>query len=267
MRIQQPIAGLCLCFAVATTPAMAQTPVDAPPPAAQPAPAPPSVTRLAMPGFSTLVKPLGGDFRRLASQQNLLLAGVGGGTASLAHQWDANLSNGRWGKGAVEEALEPGRVIGGLAAQTGGAFATYLIGRATGQARIATVGADLFRAQVVAQATTQAIKFSARRTRPDGTTLSFPSGHTSSSFATATVLQSHFGWKAGVPAYAAASLVAVSRMHSERHYLSDVIFGATIGVLAGRSVMIGTGAGRFSVSPMAAPGGIGVNFVHIGQKK
>jgi membrane-associated phospholipid phosphatase len=77
------------------------------------------------------------------------------------------------------------------------------------------------------------------------------------------VLQTKFGWKAGIPAYAMASWVAASRLQSNRHYLSDVIAGATIGVLAGRSVTLGRGAARFSVSPTAIPGGIGMSFVRV----
>ena len=44
----------------------------------------------------------------------------------------------------------------------------------------------------------------------------FPSGHSSSSFATATVRQRHFGWKAGVTAYAMATYVASSRLQENR---------------------------------------------------
>ena len=82
-------------------------------------------------------------------------------------------------------------------------------------------------------------------------------------FASAAVLDGHFGWKVAVPAYAMASWVAASRLHSDRHYLSDVIAGATIGILAGRSVTLGRGPARFSVSPMATRGGIGMSFLRI----
>jgi hypothetical protein len=216
-----------------------------------------------MPGFKSLVAPLAGDFRRLATRENLTLATVGLSSAGFLHRWDGNLSDG-WGNSAtVRRTFGPGRIVGGMVAQTSGAFLTYVAGRVTGSERIASLGSDLFRAQIVAQTTTQALKFSTRRTRPDGTTLSFPSGHTASSFATATVLRAHFGWKAGVPAYAVATWVAASRMQSERHYLSDVIAGATVGILAGRSVTVGVGGTRFSVSPMAAPGGLGISFVRI----
>jgi hypothetical protein len=101
------------------------------------------------------------------------------------------------------------------------------------------------------------LKYSIRRVRPDDTSFSFPSGHTAVSFASATVLQRHFGWKIGVPAYALASYVGASRIQAKRHYFSDV---------AGRSVTVGRGDGCFAVAPMAAPGGGGVGFTWIGNK-
>jgi len=68
-------------------------------------------------------------------------------------------------------------------------------------------------AQIVAQVLTQAIKISTRRERPDlSNKHSFPSGHASATFATATVLQRHLGWKAAVPTYSIATYVAMSRM-------------------------------------------------------
>ena len=59
----------------------------------------------------------------------------------------------------------------------------------------------------------QALKYTVRRERPDGSNnKSFPSGHAASAFATATVLQRHYGWKVGAPAYALGSYVA-ARAH------------------------------------------------------
>jgi hypothetical protein len=100
-------------------------------------------------------------------------------------------------------AFGTGQTIGAATTQLAGAFAMYSIGRMRGNPKVATIGADLVRAQFVSQAMTQAIKLGAGRTRPDGTSLSFPSGHSASAFA--TVLQRHLGWKAGIPAYAVAS--------------------------------------------------------------
>jgi membrane-associated phospholipid phosphatase len=80
------------------------------------------------------------------------------------------------------------------------------------------------------------------------------------------VLQRHLGWKAGIPAYAVASYVAASRIQGQRHYFSDVAFGAAVGMVAGRTVTIGRGDARFAVSPAAAPGGAAVNFTWVGRK-
>ena len=52
----------------------------------------------------------------------------------------------------------------------------------------------------------------------------------------------------------------------QRHYLSDVIAGATVGILAGRSVTVGPRNARFSVDPMPVAGGIGVGFTRVAGK-
>jgi len=46
-----------------------------------------------------------------------------------------------------------------------------------------------------------------------------------------------------------------------------VIAGATIGILAGRSVTLGMGGKSFAVSPIAAEGGVGVSFNLVDKKK
>ncbi len=109
------------------------------------------------------------------------------------------------------------------------------------------------------------MKYGVRRTRPDGSNAaSFPSGHSSGTFASATVLHRHYGWKAGVPAYAVATWVAASRLNENKHFLSDVAFGAAVGILGGRTVTFGHGSTRFEVAPLAAPGGAGVRLTATG---
>jgi membrane-associated phospholipid phosphatase len=123
------------------------------------------------------------------------------------------------------------------------------------------VGADLIRAQVLSQGIVQGGKFATRRPRPDASNNhSLPSGHTAAAFATATVLQDHFGWKVGVPAYGFGAYVAASRMSANKHYLSDVLLGAAIGVAAGRTVTIGSGKARFQMGVAPTPGGAAVTF-------
>jgi len=124
----------------------------------------------------------------------------------------------------------------------------------------------VLRAQILSQAITGVVKKAAQRERPDGSdTRSFPSGHTSVSFASATVLHREFGWKVGIPAYAAATYVGTARIEKKKHFLSDVAFGAAIGILSGRTVTIGSGNKRFAVTPVAAPGGAGVSFSLVGN--
>ena len=68
--------------------------------------------------------------------------------------------------------------------------------------------------------------------RPNGGNRSFPSGHTSSSFASAEFIRKRYGWEYGLPAYALASFVGYSRVEAHQHYTRDVLAGAGIGILS-----------------------------------
>ncbi|MDO5294480.1 MAG: phosphatase PAP2 family protein [bacterium] len=63
--------------------------------------------------------------------------------------------------------------------------------------------------------------------------LSFPSGHTGSSFAAAIVLYRSLPKKYGVPALVLAALIGLSRLYVGVHYPTDVIFAAFSGTLLG----------------------------------
>lgn len=90
-------------------------------------------------------------------------------------------------------------------------------------------------------ALTFAIKYAINRPRPyityplldnqkTETDPSFPSGHTSTSFALATSLSLAYPkWYVIAPSYTYASLTAYSRLHLGVHYPSDVLVGAVIG--------------------------------------
>lgn len=77
---------------------------------------------------------------------------------------------------------------------------------------------------------TQTLKRLVDETRPNGGHFSFPSGHSSSSFASAEFMRRRYGWKWGAPAYAVAAFVAYSRVESHMHYTRDVVAGAALGV-------------------------------------
>ncbi len=83
-------------------------------------------------------------------------------------------------------------------------------------------------------AATQGLKWAIPETRPDGSDRqSFPSGHTSISFAAAASLHKRYGWQAGLPAYAVAAFTGVARVEADKHYAHDVIAGAALGTAAG----------------------------------
>ena len=196
------------------------------------------------------------DFNNLATLENAAVLGIGAAAAAAVSRADHRISRAVEGPRALDS-MKPGSVIGLAPLQLGAAAATYAIGRAFARPCAAGVGADLLRAQLLSQALTVGMKMSFQRQRPDGSSLGFPSGHTSMSFATATVLQRHYGWKVGVPAFAVATYVGASRIQTQRHYASDVVFGAALGLMAGRTVTLGR---AWTIEPMAAAGGAGVGF-------
>lgn len=79
--------------------------------------------------------------------------------------------------------------------------------------------------------------------RPDGSTNdAFPSGHTSSAFASATLLHEEYGHRSvwySVGGYGVATGVGAMRILNNRHWLSDVLFGAGVGIGATEVVYMG----------------------------
>jgi membrane-associated phospholipid phosphatase len=71
------------------------------------------------------------------------------------------------------------------------------------------------------------------------TTGSFPSGHTTGAFAAATVFAMEYHDRPLVPiiAYSSASLIGLSRITENKHWLSDVLAGVALGLLSGRQVV------------------------------
>jgi hypothetical protein len=165
--------------------------------------------------------------------------------ASSSHVLKASFSG--WGKALGREWV-----------QGGGALATYVAGRLFEKPKVRNAGSDLIEAQLLSVALTQGVKFATRRVRPDGEARSFPSGHASAAFATASVLQRHFGRKAAIPAYAVAAYTSASRLQANSHYASDVIVGATLGIILGRIAAVDVARTRVAVTPTAVPGSVGL---------
>jgi membrane-associated phospholipid phosphatase len=208
------------------------------------------------PSLGSLFQEVPGDLWRFVSLDTAIVLTVGGGAAALAHVWDDDVVAELQVNPALNDAFEPGTKYGAFAIMLGGSFAVYGAGLASGHRHMAVVGADLVRGQIVSQAWVQGIKFTVRRERPDGSNQqSFPSGHAASGFAAAAVLARHYGWKAAVPAYLGATYIAAARVHDNRHYVSDVTFGAAMGIAAARTVMLKAGRYHLRVVPALGSGG------------
>jgi hypothetical protein len=114
----------------------------------------------------------------------------------------------------------------------------FIGGRYSGDQRFRDASYDLGVAFTVNLGFTWALKEIVGRERPNGSNdESFPSGHTSNAFALASVADAHYGKNVGIPAYALASLIGLSRLRSNAHWLSDVVAGASLGHLVGRAVV------------------------------
>ena len=137
----------------------------------------------------------------------------------------------------------------------------YAVGRIEDEPRVSHVGMDLIRGLIIAEGLTQGLKYTTRRERPDHSGRnSFPSGHAADTFAFATALERHLGWRYAGPAYVLASYVAISRLPANRHWLSDTVFGAAVGIIAGRTVT-GQESVKYPVAITTVPGGVAVMFV------
>jgi membrane-associated phospholipid phosphatase len=92
------------------------------------------------------------------------------------------------------------------------------------------------KSELVMLATVYSLKYSVGEARPDtGKKNSFPSGHTAQAFTAATFLSKEYGYKSvwiSVGAYTAATTVGVFRMLNNRHWISDILVGAGIGMLS-----------------------------------
>jgi membrane-associated phospholipid phosphatase len=220
----------------------------------------PDVSKLFQPPAPSPFRSIGRDLTGFLSTDTAKVVGlfaVAGLAASPLDHGTVTEARQRMSKGVASI----GTWGGNLYLQAGAGLATYVVGRTISSPKLAALGGDLVRAQLLSQTIVQGVKFAVGRERPDSSNQqSFPSGHSASAFATATVLQRHLGWKVGVPAYAFAGFVATSRMASSKHYLSDVLLGAGVGIAAGRTVTVHMGRHEFAVAAAPTRGGAMMTF-------
>jgi membrane-associated phospholipid phosphatase len=118
---------------------------------------------------------------------------------------------------------------------------------------------QFYKSFVASWLTTRGLKYLIEKPRPDNSdNNSFPSGHASTAFHSASFIRKRYGWKYGLPAYAGATFVAYSRVYADKHYVEDVLAGAVIGIVA--SEIFATPRNKVSVFPMTGKDTYGLIF-------
>ncbi|GAB3841341.1 phosphatase PAP2 family protein [Hymenobacter jeollabukensis] len=131
----------------------------------------------------------------------------------------------------------------------------------------------ILKSEAIFGLSTYVIKNTTKVLRPDGSTRnSFPSGHTAQAFLAASIVHTEFRDKSqwyGIGAYTIASSVGVLRMLNNRHWQSDVVAGAGLGILSahlgylshrnrwGRKPL----PGKYGFGPLLYPGATGLTVV------
>ncbi len=99
------------------------------------------------------------------------------------------------------------------------------------------------------------------RQRPDNSDhKSFPSGHVSGSFAPAAFLYYRYGAAYGVPAFVAATFVAYTRVEDRKHYITDTLAGAAVGILSAKYFTTKICGSDVMIAPSADTHSFGINI-------
>jgi membrane-associated phospholipid phosphatase len=220
-------------------------------------------------GFKALAIETGKDFYAFPQRKSTwVVLALGGAGAAIAYPYDDQVNAKLTGSDAAANFFAAGKYIGSGYVQAGTAVGLYVIGRfllphVEGEPRtnkVSHLGFDLIRTLILSETVTHGIKLTVRRDRPTGECCSFPSGHASAAFATASVLERHLGYRGAWPTYVVASYVAASRLHDNRHFLSDVIFGSAIGISSGWTVVGRHGRSSYALVPVPVSGGMMVSL-------
>ncbi len=170
---------------------------------------------------------------------NLWLLAIAGGASIAMHNTRAD--------DQLQDSFENHRVIDGFFGESlnfAGSPATHFA--ATGLWYALAVDANdrlneerawtMMTALAINGMVTVGLKAARDNDNPNGERWAWPSGHTSSSFTVAAVLDEFYGPKVGIPAYVLASLVGYRMIDEGDHWSSDVVFGAALGWVVGHTV-------------------------------
>ena len=210
-------------------------------------------------GVRGFVRDVGSDYKHFVSVSTAKWLGVGTlATQPSSTPADEAIRDATQDDQAVLLSETAGQTYGNLSLQRPLAVTWWIIGHVVDSPRAAQAGRDLVRAQISALSWTYAVKYAVQRTRPNGDPRGFPSGHASAAFATAMVLQQHYGWKLGLPVFAIATYTAASRISSTTSTGPPTWCSGVLGMTSGRTVTVRLRGQPISLAPLAVPGGGGV---------
>ena len=209
-------------------------------------------------------KNLGRNFVGVFAKGNLAPLLIGASLTGASSFLDQGVQA-RYGTSTGGLLASPGSTAGGPSVMLPLMGGLFLAGRVSHSGTFRAATYDMAQALIVNSTYTEIFKRAVGRQRPDlSDNKSFPSGHASNAFALATVANAHFGLKVGIPAYLAAGAIGLARVDMNKHNLSDVVAGATLGYIVGRTVVKQDGGAtrgrktRFQLVPSAPPSGAGV---------
>ena len=203
-------------------------------------------------------------------------AGLTAGGAMALYQMDGRIRDSlQHRRGGVGDAFaDLGNPFGDPLILVPGLAITALWGHHSGDGYLKVTGLKGAEALLFAGMSTALVKAAGGRARPEAglgpydwsgprsgpdTRLSFPSGHTSSAFAVATVIaRRHPAIR--IPAYGIAALTGFARLERDQHWASDVWTGAALGIWVGRTLTGPETSSRVRIEPMLLPGGAGIQL-------
>jgi len=162
-----------------------------------------------------------GDFNRYSAIATVLVAGA----ATAAAASDAPFRGLGGGVGEQGDVVKLGDRMSSLPISS--AYLTSLVAR--DYRGFVYMGLH----NVVSSGAVRLLKDGVGQRRPgDQDSRSFPSGHANTAFLGAAFLQQRYGPRWGIPSYVSALIVAWSRVYGNKHYVNDVISGASIGMMS-----------------------------------
>lgn len=176
------------------------------------------------------------DVQGLATVQSFSILAVSGGLAALSREeWDTDVRQDvrnhprRFG-GTLNDVIDN---TGASYTHLGSAAVLYGFSLFVQSPLLHEVSLDALHALTIEIPLVMGLKEAFSTERPNGENGGFPSGHTASTFALAAVIHENFGLLPGFLGYTWGTLVALHRIDTKHHDLSDVIFGAGLGVAIG----------------------------------